>query len=437
MQRPLWYRIVLVTLSLCVLAYGGWLIAQQVMASQAFHRAKAALETDETTKAKEDIVYCLKIWPTSAEIHFVAARTARRVGEIAEAWQNLRKAEELGWVEEALEIERLLLRAQGGEFQEVERLLMAAVEVQHPDSALILEILAPGYMRSYQLTAAEYSVNRWLELRPNSALAWHTKGVLMERLRKKIPGIQAYEKAVELAGDRRAFRMSLARAYIVSNQPKDAFPHYEILVRAYPDDVEVLAGMADCRLALGQPVEAGRYLARILNRMPNHVQALHLRGKLELQQRRPKEAAVWLKRALAIAPNEREVVYTWMRCLREVGTAEEIDEIEKKLKQIEADLDRLSALMEKMIAEPENMDYRAEAGTILIRNSQEEEGMRWLLSVLPISPKHGTTHQLLAEQYERLGDRRKAAEHREIAEKTRADSRKPKLEANQTKIQKK
>ncbi|MBL7650297.1 MAG: hypothetical protein JNK74_29435, partial [Candidatus Hydrogenedentes bacterium] len=72
----------------------------------------------------------------------------------ARAKRLLDEAERLGWVEEALFLERLLLRAQGGEYPAVEKVLEKALEKEHPDTPLILEVMVPFAVARYELGKA-------------------------------------------------------------------------------------------------------------------------------------------------------------------------------------------------------------------------------------------------------------------------------------------
>src|SRR5579859_989913 len=82
---------------------------------------------------RDEFARCLEIDPNSAEFHFLAARTARRLGDGEAASHHLARAEQLGWVPEAIDLERALTQAQRGDVEEVEPVLLSFVERDHPD----------------------------------------------------------------------------------------------------------------------------------------------------------------------------------------------------------------------------------------------------------------------------------------------------------------
>ena len=57
---------------------------------------------------------------------------------------------------------------------------------------------------------------------------------------------------------------------------------------------------------------------------------------------------------------------------------------------------------------------RFEAGSILLRVGEEEEGLRWLRSALRVDPTHRPTHRALADYYQRKGDKEQAEKHRKM-----------------------
>ena len=68
-------------------------------------------------------------------------------------------------------------------------------------------------------------------------------------------------------------------------------------------------------------------------------------------------------------------------------------------------------LASRPVGEPKPTDFRLEecaiptpgAGEVLLRNGQEEEGLRWLRSALAVQPDHAATHRTLAGYYQTKG----------------------------------
>jgi thioredoxin-like negative regulator of GroEL len=110
------------------------------------------------------------------------------------------------------------------------------------------------------------------------------------------------------------------------------------------------------------------------------------------------------------------VNYHFYLCLERLGKKEEAQHVKDKLAKITEDLRLLDEATAKVAAAPKDPQWRYEAGAILLRNEQKEEGLRWLLSALEIDPRHAPTHAALAAHYEREGNRELAAYHRRLGQ---------------------
>src|SRR5207302_3192248 len=126
-----------------------------------------ALEARDFTLAQARLGSCLKTWPNSADVHLLAARTARRAGTFDDAEHHLKECQRLGWPPEEVRLERDLIRAQRGDLAGVENQLIRFVEHDHPDTFPIRAALCEGYIKSYRLPQAFRCLELWLERRPN------------------------------------------------------------------------------------------------------------------------------------------------------------------------------------------------------------------------------------------------------------------------------
>jgi tetratricopeptide (TPR) repeat protein len=409
------YRLIGIVGLLVVLGLAGWFVAGQIQAWRYWRAGQTCLERDDAQSARRHLAHCVRAWPNSAEVRFLAARAARRCGELTEASQHLIRAAEYGWVKEAIDLERALARVQSGELLTVEAYLLRCLEMEHPESLLILEVVTPAFLNTFRLGITSRCVDRWLELNPEAAAAWHYRGMVAERRQQRPKAIEYYEEAVRLDPTRRTSRLALARALLRGNRPRDAHPHLEELLDEDPDNVEALTQLGYCYEALGQPDQAIAHLDRLLAQQPRVAEALHLRGKLDLDHQRPKEAIPFLRRAVAAAPFDREVMYTCLRCLRQTGTPKEIAEAEKRFAQVDGDLKLLAEVTGKIQSDPRNPDLRCRAGELFLRNGEDREGIRWLQSALAIHPEHTATHRLLAAYHEGKGQTLLASQHRALA----------------------
>jgi predicted Zn-dependent protease len=146
---------------------------------------------------------------------------------------------------------------------------------------------------------------------------------------------------------------------------------------------------------LDHPEEARQLLDRVLAADPHNALALGERGRLALQFESPAEAEAWLRRALKEHPAERELLYSLLQCLQQQGKRKEAEDLRKHLAQVEADLARLNELTRQIGSHPHSAELRYEAGQIMLRNGQETEGLRWLISALQEDPSHAGARQAL------------------------------------------
>jgi predicted Zn-dependent protease len=408
--RP--FMIGLGALALAALGFAGWRIFSEFRASRALEKAKVALSKGDISTARQHLAICLKAWPESSETQFLAGQAARRFGDLKTADGFLQEAARLGWVPEAITVERALLRVQRGEMGAVEKDLAEYLAKDPPDAELILEVLAPAYLRDYRLREAEAALGRWLELNPDDARPWLTKAILAERRKDTATALDSYLTVVRLQPDDPVARLNVVRLLAKANRWNDAQPHLEVLEDLRPGHPSVDLYRAMLAQARGDSARAQDLLDGLLAENPNNAAALFQRGKLELDADRPNQALPLLRRAAEKSPFDKEIHFALQRCLNRAGSPEEKRACQKKLDQIEKDQRLLADLIRKIANAPQDPELRREAGVICLRNDQVDEGRRWLIGALRISPGHAATHQILADHYQKTGELQLATAHR-------------------------
>jgi tetratricopeptide (TPR) repeat protein len=377
--------------------------------------ARRLADRHDFAAALEHLGRCRFAWPREDEVLFLTARTARRAGRFADAEDRLAVCKARGYDPEAVTMERTLIRAQQGELWRVEPYLRHAVEAGHADAPLILEVLALAYLRAFRLPEAMHCLDQWLERDPDAvqALVWRAEAA--RRLRRDGQAREDYRRALALDPELPEARLRLAELLLTAGAPAEALEHFERLAAARPEDPAVLLGLARCRRQLGEPEPALAVLERLLAGRPGDAAALSERGRLAIDAGLPAEAEPWLRRAAEAAPHEEDVVYALVLCLQQLGKSDEAATWQVRLDRIKADLVRLGAVVRRIPEAPGDPELRREAGEILLRNGQEEEGLRWLRSALEQDPANRPTHRALADYFDRHGDKAEAQRHRELA----------------------
>src|SRR5262245_16277867 len=91
--------------------------------------ARRALDRYRLGEAREHLAHCLQVWPSSVEIHLLAAQTARRLGEFEAAEMHLARCQQIqGGLTPEVELEQVLIRAQRGGMDSVTPYLRSLVE---------------------------------------------------------------------------------------------------------------------------------------------------------------------------------------------------------------------------------------------------------------------------------------------------------------------
>jgi tetratricopeptide (TPR) repeat protein len=395
----------------------GAYVGLQFWASHHFRAAQQALERRHLDEARGHLTSCLKVWPRDAEVYFLLARTARRAEAFDEAERYLARCKELGWVEEATSLEKALAQVQRGHVARLEGYLHSCVQKDHPDAAIILEALAEGYLKTFQLPKARICLDQLIERQPENAQALVWRGETLLRLHRNADALADFRQALTLDPERADVRLRLAELLLERQQAAEALRHYEWLHEQKPADRAVRLGLARCYARTNRVAEAIPLLDKLLAELPDDAVALTERGKAALQVGPAEEAEKWLRRAVELAPYDREAVYNLLQCLEAQNRQEEAARRKTDLDRIDADQDRLKELTKRIAESPGDAALRCEAGQILLRNGLEQEGLRWLASALELDPHQARVHRALADYFEKTGRKEEAAVHRRAAER--------------------
>jgi tetratricopeptide (TPR) repeat protein len=362
------------------------------------------------------------VWRWSASTHFRAARAARRARLYPEAERHLAQCEKLqgGAPDKSfpLALERLLLQAQSGNVGEVEEVLWDYVKRDEPETPLILEALARGYLRMLRLSAALGCLRRLLEREPDNVEAllmrgWIRGGGGEPREGSLLGAIQDYRRALELSPERDDARLALARV-LVRTSPKEARDHFEYLLARQPDNRDVQLGLAEAYWALGQPERARPVFEALLEKDPKNSRALAGLGAVCLGAGDTAEAEGLLRKAIAADPGNVQAHYQLYRCLvRQPGRKAEAIAQRDRHERVAADYARLGEIASKeMTRNPRDPNLHYEMGAIYLKYGKPEVGLRWLYSALKLDPTHQRTHRALTDYYKRTGQPDREEQHR-------------------------
>lgn len=412
-RRIRWRRAVPLLLALA--GVGVWQGRVHLGARESLKEGRAALERGDPAAARAALDRCLDRWPRSAEAHLLAARAARKAGDLGAARTHLAAAGRFGHPADEVAVEEVLVRARSGELAAVAPELLRLVDDGNPQAADALELLVPAFLAEFRIVEAGALTAKWVELAPESVPAWTHRADVLERLRQKEGAVAALRRLVALAPESRPARLALARLLLETRQsPDEAAGLLEPLAAADPTDPTAVVQLAACREAQGRTGEAAALLDRVIA-AGEDAKALAARGRLELNRGQPAAALPFLRRAAARDPSDVELLYAILLCVQRTGTPEEARAAEERWRRCDADLRRVAVLARAVSANPGDPDLRRELGELFLRNGREAEGVRWLESALRSDPNHAPTHGALAAYYERAGQPERAARHRAFA----------------------
>jgi len=367
--------------------------------------AEQELQHRNYAKAYAHLQECLKRRPHAPHLLFLAARTARRAALYDQFEKHLRDCQRLQGETDAIVLEKMLARAQQGDF-DVEAYLKARAEGGDPDTLLIWEVLIQQYVQNFRLWEALDLLNRYLERRPDDVASLLGRGFVYERLFEYSNALRDYRRAIELAPEDDNVRQRLAETLLIAGPPTEAVEQFTLLHQRQPDNPDVLLGLARAQVLVGHNEEARQLLDELLAEHPRRAAVLAERGRLALAEGSFTQAEAWLRQAAALAPFDRQILYNLYQCVKRCGSETEIRKCRARLDQVDADLKRLDAVTQAVLQRPNDPALRCEAGIIFLRNGEEKEGLRWLDMALRLDPNYAPARRALADYFQRKRTRR-------------------------------
>lgn len=393
----------LALLLLAAAACAGW---PYLRAWHHYRAGQNALERRAFAEAREHAAVCLETWPRGVRSRLLAARAARRSGLLDEAQHHLDACPPSADILEERQLERILLSVSRGGFAEMEQLLLEQVELDHPQSPAILEVLTWQWMRTFRLRETLQALEVWRQRQPHEPEALVRHGWVCEHLLRKTDALEDYRQALALDPHRDSVRQRLAEILVSLRQGGEAAEQFEYLARKRPDDPAVLVGLARCRIQQSRLDEAEELLDELLARHADVPLALGERGRLALARGQPDRAEPWLRRAAAARPYDKEIVYNLIPCLEHQGKHAEAETFAVRLRQIEEDARRMDKLVHQVLQTPNSAPLRYEIGVLFLRNGLEEDGLSWLRTALEQDPNHQLTRQALEEHQKKTKRKR-------------------------------
>ncbi len=222
--------------------------------------AEILFDLDNYEQADEALEIALELDPDSLDVLRVAGYLLEFRGYRQQAIEHYQKAIQLypNLAMLHLSLGRTYLAA--ADFKTGIDSLKAAIELD-PDNAEYLYFLGYAYFGTgEQALAADY-FQQTLELRPDYAKAHCQLGLIYYRQRNWEGAIPELETAVEIYGDRLSYRnafcySTLGLSYFYLARCEEAYPLFDQVLEAIPDDTSSLEGIRLCEEAEAQGAES-------------------------------------------------------------------------------------------------------------------------------------------------------------------------------------
>ena len=392
-----WRVVVPLVAVLAVVGGLGAYLREQRKTDRLLTEGEQALATREHARARELFERYLTERPADARARLLAARAARGARAYGEAREHLRRCRADGGEVESIAIEEALIDVELGNAHPVPMLRERA---RHDDdlALVVLEVLIQHDLNTYQLASAREGFTRYLARRPDDLHALLGRGFVWERYLDFASALEDYRKAVAAHPENDRARLKLADTLLIVGTPDEALAQYQWLAERWPERPPVRLGLARCYRRLARPDEAAKLLDGLLAEFPNHGETLWERGELELEQGRPVTAEPLLRKAAAQRPFDRRVHYAMYRCLLRLDRPGEAETFNARVKHLDADLVRLNAIRNEVLARPSDAALRCEGGLLFLRNGERDEGIRWLQLALRLDPKCEPARAALATE---------------------------------------
>jgi tetratricopeptide (TPR) repeat protein len=434
---------------LALLAGAFW---KPISVSWRLRQARSRLNDRDSEDAVEILQSALQLAPENPEVHFLLARSYRRLGQFSKVIEHLDEAEGWGWPSELIRLEQLMGAAQAGQLQASAPALYRFLGKggdYGDEGPEVCEALVNGYFLSYQFGLAQPLLDEWQEAYPGDAQCYLFRGLYFENRSNPTKAVAEYRKAVQLAGGRTDVRLRLAEVLKKSNQFDEAIEQFEICRSEDSDHPEVLTGLGQCFRGQGRIDDARRMFETVLEETPDFFDAQLALGQLEETAGKADRALRWLRPACRRNPSDTEVRYSLARSLQVVGreyreavrqpakgkaglslveaarwaaawaraelTLSEASTHFRFVADAQQAMGRVQVWTDLVRSEPRNVELRFKIGDHLMTYDNPEHGLGWMLSALDIDPAYAPAHRALATYYDKRGKPERAALHRQQA----------------------
>jgi tetratricopeptide (TPR) repeat protein len=409
----LWLALLAVLLGIVAAAYFAY---DQYRAAQLARTVRQLFADRRYDKAREPLQRWLAGQPGSAEAYYYKGWLSLASDQPREATEAIERAGKLGYDQGLLSCLIGVYHARAGRVNEAEPILERAFRQGSEPRLEVARELAKIYLMSYRLVPATEAIERCRLLAPEDPQPYLWSNEIASRGNVD-PAIliQNYRAALDRNPDLDKARLGLAEQLSKDRRFEDAATEYTIYLERNPGDASALVGFGRNFFQRGDLDTATRYFETALKVDPRQPDALKELGQIDLRLGRFSEACERRRLLTEIQPYEYEVRYSYAQALKLSGEAARSRIEAEHATRLRKEQDRIMQLRTSLLNAPNNAGIRFEVARWMLENGHQQEGLKWTSEILRAEPRHGPTHRLLAEYYQKQGNAGRANYHNLMA----------------------
>lgn len=354
-------------------------------------------------------------WNRVGKTHLIYAKAHRKQGKFDLVRTHLKAAWELGVPVELLEREQWLTQARAGLMDAAEPHLRQLLLDPGEDGQEICECYVTGYLLNYQFSSAAPLLAAWEAEFPLDPRPHELKAAWMQDSERWSEAVASYEKALELDPGNTRIRCEMAVCLKEMHDYDKAKLQFLRCLKETPDDSHLLTQWGEWLLSNGNLNETRAVLQKVLNQDPGNPDARFAMAKTLLMDGAAKDALKSLEQLHLENPYSFAIRYSLASALQASGLTERAAEMYRQVSVAEEKLRRKQELLDGLLQNPNQPEVRYEVAMIAMTHESPVEGLRWLLSVVALNPRHAAAHAALADYYHDIGNLELEEKHRELS----------------------
>ena len=367
-------------------------------------------------QAREPLRRWLSAKPGSAEAHYYMGWLALAFDQPGDAIKAIEQAKKFGFDSEPIACLVAICRSRAGRINEAEPILERAFRQESEPRLEVAKEMAKIYLGTFRLVQAKEAIDRSRLVAPEDPQPYLWSNEIESRHSAE-PAIliRNYRAALERDANLDKARLALAEQLSKDRHFDDAEHEYRTYLQRNPQDAAAFVGLGRNFFQRGDLDTSTEYLEAALKVDPRQPDALKELGQIDLRAGRFQKACDRLGLLAEIQPYEYDARYSLAQALKLAGDQSRSQIETEHAARLRKEQDHILKLKTNLLRHPNDPAIRFEVAKWMIENGHVQEGLNWTSEILRAEPRHGPTHRLLADYYQKQGNPGQANYHRLLA----------------------